>query len=304
MTSFQEPLQEPAFPDRAAADHLASGVLYRIRPTRGLASLNLGDLWVYRELIFFMTWRDIMVRYKQTVLGVSWAILQPVLQMVVFTLLFNRVAGLSSDGLPYPLFNFSALLPWIMFEKAVNEAGRSLVTNRNMLTKVYFPRMIIPLASVLASLVDFLLSFGVLVGLMLYYHFQPTANYKIALTPAIWTLPFFLLLSMTTAFGVSLWLSALNVLYRDVGYIIPVLSRIWFFITPIVYSTREVTGIWGLIYAFNPLVGVVDGFRWALLGSGNAPGPTLVISTIVSLIILVSGLFYFRSMERTFADEI
>jgi lipopolysaccharide transport system permease protein len=275
-----------------------------IRPTRGLASLNLRDLWVYRELVFFMTWRDLKVRYKQTLLGAAWAILQPVMLMVVFTLLFERVAGLSSEGLPYPLFNFAALLPWNMFAHALSTAGNSLVANRNMLTKIYFPRMILPLASVLASMVDFLIAFSVLVGMMVYYHLQPPANFHITLTPALLALPLLVLLSLVTAFGVSLWLSALNVMYRDVGYLIPFLTQLWFFITPVVYSSGVVSGHWRLIYALNPMVGVVNGFRWALLGTQTAPGPMMAVSVGVALLILVSGLFYFRRMERVFADEI
>ena len=273
-----------------------------IRPTRGLAALNLRDLWVYRELIVFMTWRDLIVRYKQTVLGVSWAILQPLLQMAVFTLLFGEVAKLPSEGVPYPIFTFTALLPWGMFSKALNDAGRSLVNNRNMLTKVYFPRLVIPLASVLAGVVDFLIAFGVLVVMMVYYHF--TGQYHVVLTPAIWTLPLFLLLALVTALGMSLWLSALNVLYRDVGHILPFLTQFWQFITPVAYSATLVPPRWQLAYAINPMVGVVEGFRWALLGSASAPGPMLAVSVVVSLALLVSGVLYFRNMERTFADEI
>jgi len=275
-----------------------------IHPTRGLASLNLRDLWVYRELVFFMTWRDLKVRYKQTLLGAAWAILQPVMLMIVFTLLFQRVAGLTSEGKPYPLFSFAALLPWNMFAHALNTAGQSLVANRNMLTKIYFPRMILPLASVLASVVDFLIAFSVLVAMMVYYHLQPTSGFHISITPALLTLPLLVLLSLITALGVSLWLSALNVLYRDVGYLIPFLTQLWFFITPVVYSSDVVSGHWRLIYALNPMVGVVNGFRWALLGTQTAPGPMMVVSVFVALLILVSGLFYFRRMERVFADEI
>ncbi len=274
-----------------------------IRPTRGLAALNLRDLWVYRELIYFMTWRDLLVRYKQTVLGILWAVLQPVLQMVVFTLLFNKMAGLSAEGFPYPIFNFTAVLPWNLFAHALNVAGRSLVTNRNMLTKIYFPRVIIPLASILASVVDFLIGSVVLVALMIYYHLQPTAHYTIQITPAMLTLPLFFLLAFVSTLGVSLWLSALNVIYRDVGHVIPFLTQIWMFITPVVYSSREVSAQWRVIYALNPMVGVVDGFRWAILGT-QPPGDTVWVSAIVALVVLITGLFYFRRMERGFADEI
>jgi len=276
-----------------------------LRPTRGLASLNLRDLWIYRELIYFMTWRDLKVRYKQTVLGATWVVLQPLLQTVIFTLLFHRAAGFAADnGAPYPIFSFAALLPWNMFAHALSTAGLSLVNNRNMLTKVYFPRLIIPLSPILASLVDFLIAFGVLIGMMLYYHFDPSASYNIHITSALLTLPLFLLLALITSLGVSLWLSALNVLYRDVGHVIPFLMQIWFFITPIVYSSRAVSAKWQIVYALNPMVGVVNGFRWALIGTNTAPGPMLAASVGVALLILVGGLFYFRNMERTFADEI
>ena len=276
-----------------------------LRPTRGLAALNLRDLWIYRELIYFMTWRDLKVRYKQTVLGATWVVLQPLMQTLIFTLLFHRAAGFKADsGAPYPIFSFAALLPWNMFTHALSTASQSLVNNRNMLTKVYFPRMIIPLSPILASLVDFVIAFGVLVCMMLYYHFDPNAGYNIHLTPALLTLPLFLLLALTTTLGVGLWLSALNVMYRDVGHIIPFLTQIWFFITPIVYSIQEVSAKWQIVYALNPMVGVVNGFRWALIGTGTAPGPMLAASTAVALLILVSGLIYFRNMERSFADEV
>jgi lipopolysaccharide transport system permease protein len=276
-----------------------------IRPTRGLAALNLRDLWVYRELVYFMTWRDLKVRYKQTVLGASWVVLQPLLQTLIFTLLFHQAAGFTADSnVPYPIFSFTALLPWNMFAHALTTAGHSLVNNRNMLTKVYFPRLIIPLASVIASVADFLIAFVVLGGMMVYYHLSPSATYQINLTPALITLPLFLLLAFVTALGVSLWLSALNVMYRDVGHMIPFLTQIWFFITPIVYSSRVVTAKWQVLYALNPMVGVVNGFRWALLGTHTAPDLTVAVSTVVALLVLVGGLFYFRHMERTFADEI
>jgi len=274
-----------------------------IRPTRGLAALNLRDLWLYRELIYFMTWRDLLVRYKQTVLGVSWAVLQPVLQMVVFDLLFNRMAGLSAEGFPYPIFNFTALLPWNMFAHALNVASRSLVSNRNMLTKIYFPRVIIPLSSIIASVVDFLIGSVVLVGLMIYYHLQPTAHYRIEITPALLWLPAFFLLAFISTLGVSLWLSALNVVYRDVGHVIPFLTQIWLFITPVVYSSREISASWRVIYALNPMVGVVDGFRWAILGT-QAPDGSVWVSVMAAVAVLLSGMVYFRRMERTFADEI
>lgn len=275
-----------------------------LQPTRGLASLNLKDVWVYRELVFFLVWRDLTVRFKQTLLGATWAILQPVVQMVIFTLLFSGVAKLSSDGLPYPIFNYAALLPWGLFAKALGDAGRSLVTNRSMITKVYFPRLVIPVSSVISGLVDFAIAFAVFIGIITYYHFNSTANFDFHFTTALLTLPIFLLLAMVTSLGVSLWLSAMNVMYRDVGYVIPFLTQVWFFITPIVYSATEIKGPWQLIYAINPMTGVVEGFRWALFGTEYTHLSMLAISSAVSIIILISGLFYFRSMERSFADEI
>ncbi len=275
-----------------------------LRPQRGLASLNLRDLWIFRELIYFMTLREIQVRYKQTLLGAAWAVLQPVLQMVVFSMLFGGIAKISSDGLPYPLFNFTALLPWGLFSRALSDAGRSLVANRNMITKVYFPRVVIPLSSVLSGLVDFFIAFLVLLGIMAYYHFQPGSNFHFVFSPALLALPFLLLLTLVTALGVSLWFSAMNVLYRDVGYVLPFITQIWFFITPIVYSSREVTGNLRLLYMLNPMTGVIEGFRWALLGSQFSAAGWLLVSSLVSLVILVTGWVYFRQMERTFADEI
>jgi lipopolysaccharide transport system permease protein len=267
-----------------------------LRPSRGWGALNLRDLWNYRELIYFLTWRDLKVRYKQTALGAAWAILQPVLSMVVFSVFFGGLLNVSSEGVPYPIFSYTALLPWGVFSKALTDAGRSLVTNRAMITKVYFPRLVIPLSSVLAGVVDFLIAFVVLLGMMWYFQMAPTSG--------IWTLPLLLLLALVTALGVGLWLSALNVLYRDIGYIIPFLTQLWFYITPIVYSSSEVPEEWRLVYALNPLVGVVEGFRWALLGTGDAPGPMVAVSAVIAILLLVTGLFYFRRMERTFADMV
>ena len=267
-----------------------------LKPTRGWAALNLGELWLYRELIYFMTWRDLKVRYKQTVLGAAWAILQPFLSMVVFSVFFGRWLGVPSGDVPYPIFSYTALLPWGLFSKAIADAGRSLVTNRAMITKVYFPRLTIPLASVLAGIVDFSIAFVVLLGMMWYYHIQITSN--------IWTLPFFLLLTLITSLGVGLWLSAMNVFYRDIGYIIPFLTQIWFYLSPIVYATSTVPEKWQPIYALNPMVGVIDGLRWALLGQEPSPGPLLIISSAMAVVMLVSGVIYFRRVERTFADMV
>jgi len=243
-----------------------------------------------------MTWRDLKVRYKQTLLGASWAVLQPFLTMVVFSIFFGELAKVPSDNIPYPIFSYTALLPWTLFSKALTDASKSLVSSSHMITKVYFPRIILPLASILAGVVDFLVAFIVLIGMMVYYGITPTTN--------IWTLPFFLLLALVTALGVGLWLSALNVLYRDINYATHFITQFWMFITPIAYSSSMIPEQWKLIYALNPMAGVVNGFRWALLGVGDAPGLTLVVSVCVAILLLISGLFYFRRMERLFADMV
>jgi len=268
-----------------------------IKPTTGLAALNLGDLWRYRELIVFMIWRDIKVRYKQTMLGALWAIIQPLMTMLVFNFLFGSVAKVPTDGIPYPIFSFTALLPWGLFTTALNTASRSLTSNHNMITKTYFPRLVLPMASVLGGLLDFAIAFVILLVMMVYYNIVPTWN-------ALWALPLFLLLSIITALGVALWLSAINVQYRDVGYALPFITQFWLFITPVAYSSKVISEKWQLLYALNPMAGVVNGFRWALLGAGNGPDLLVAISTGISLIILFTGLIYFRNMERTFADTI
>jgi lipopolysaccharide transport system permease protein len=268
-----------------------------LKPPRGWVALNLKDLWRYRELVYFMTWRDLKVRYKQTLLGASWAVLRPFLTMVVFSIFFGNLAKVPSDGLPYPIFAFTALLPWELFVTALSVSSRSLVVNSNMITKVYFPRIILPLSSILAGLVDFAIALLVLAGMMVYYGVRPG--------PALWTLPLFLLLLLVTAIGVGLWLSSLNVLYRDIGYITPFLTQFWMFITPIAYPASMVPAKWRLLFALNPMTGVVDGFRWALLDNqASAPGSMLVVSCLIAVALLVSGLFYFRRMERQFADMI
>jgi lipopolysaccharide transport system permease protein len=273
-----------------------------IRPSRGWSALNLGELWRYRELIGFLTWRDLKVRYKQTLLGASWAILQPVLSMVVFTLIFGNL-GRMAEGLeiPYPIFAYVALLPWGLFSKALSDAGRSLVMNRNMITKIYFPRLAIPLSSVFSGLVDFLIQFAVLILLMWFY------RDSISPTAAVWTLPLFILIALVTALGVGLWLSALNVIYRDVGYTLPFLTQLWFFVTPIVYPLSTAVNRypdWEWLFALNPMTGVVEGFRWALLGLETPNFGLMGLSSAIALVIFVSGLFYFRRMERTFADTV
>ncbi|HEY4718010.1 MAG TPA: ABC transporter permease [Anaerolineales bacterium] len=271
-----------------------------IKPQRGLVGLDLGELFRFRELIFFLTWRDILVRYKQTLLGGTWAVIQPLLQMFIFNVLFGDIAGLSSGGIPRPLFTYAALLPWNLFSTAIGEAGRSLVTNRNMITKVYFPRVVVPLSSVLSGVVDFAVAFVVLAGMMLYYGVMPTSG--------ILGLPFFLLLSLVTALGVGLWLAALNVHYRDVRHIIPFLTQFWMLATPIAYEANEIFDRlpqgFEWLYALNPMVGVVEGFRHALVGTPIYSTGLLWVSLITSFVLLVSGLIYFRRMERTFADVV
>jgi lipopolysaccharide transport system permease protein len=267
-----------------------------IRPPQGWVSLNLRDLWEYRELLYFLTWRDIKVRYKQTALGAAWAIIQPFMTMVVFSLFFGRLAGMASNGLPYPIFAYCALLPWNYFAGALDRAGNSLVGSANLITKVYFPRAVIPLSAVLAGLLDFGIAFLVLIGMMLFYGIVPTA--------AILTLPLFLLLAMLTALGVGLWLSALNVQYRDVRYALPFLVQFWLFASPVAYPASLVPEPWRVLYGLNPMAGVVEGFRWALLGQAATPGPLLAVSVVMACVLLASGLFYFQKMEETFADVV
>ncbi len=266
-----------------------------LESSSGSISLGLRELWEYHELLYFFVWRDIKVRYKQTVLGFLWAIIQPFLTMVVFSLFFGRLAGISSDGIPYPIFTYTALLPWIFFANGLNQASKNLVGNANLITKIYFPRLIIPFSSIISGLLDFAIAFTVLLGMMLFYEIRPSA--------AIIWLPLFLLLALVTSLGVSLWLSAMNVRYRDIGYIVPFLIQIWLFSTPVAYPSSLLSEPWRTLYAINPMVGVVEGFRWALLGN-NPPGLMLGVSTIVSIFLLISGLYYFKRMERTFADTI
>lgn len=268
----------------------------RIEPSSGWAPIKLAELWEYRELLYFLTWRDIKVRYKQTALGAAWAILQPVLTMAVFSLFFGRLAKVPSDGIPYPIFSFAALVPWTFFANGLNQSSNSLVMSANLIKKVFFPRLTIPLATVLAGLVDFVLALGVLFLMMAGYGVRPG-------WPVL-TLPFFLLLAVMTSLGVGLWLAALNVEYRDVRYVVPFLTQFWMFATPIAYPSSLLPEPWRVVYGLNPMVGVVEGFRWALLGTQTSLGPTLLASAIAATVLLVSGAFYFRRMERTFADVV
>lgn len=266
----------------------------RREPSRGWAWPKLRELWEFRELLFFFAWRDIKVRYRQTVMGVLWAIIQPFFTMVIFSLFFGRLANIPSDGVPYPVFSFAALVPWTFFANALAQASNSLVVNANMVKKIYFPRLALPIATVLAGVIDLALAFVVLLGIMLYYGLVPTVN-------VIW-LPFFALLALVTSIGVSLWLSAMNVQFRDVRYTIPFLTQAWLFVTPIAYPSSLLHEPWRTLYGLNPMAGVVEGFRWALLGTDTAPGKMIIVSTLVALTLFISGAFYFRRMEQSFAD--
>jgi homopolymeric O-antigen transport system permease protein len=265
-----------------------------IEPPKGWASIGLRELWDYRELLYFLTLRDVKVRYKQTALGAAWAIIQPLFMMLVFSLFFGRLAKVPSDGIPYPIFAFCALLPWQLFANALTESSNSLVGNQNLITKVYFPRLVVPISAVLGGLVDFAIAFVILLLMMTYYHIVPAW--------AIVTLPGFLLLAIMTALGVGLWLSALNVQYRDVRYTINFVIQFWLFATPVAYPSSIVPARWRALYGLNPMAGVVEGFRWALLGKADPPGALLWVSVAVVIALLIGGLYYFRRMEAQFAD--
>jgi lipopolysaccharide transport system permease protein len=267
-----------------------------VKPSKGWISLKLDELWEYRELLYFLTWRDVKVRYKQTVLGAAWAIIQPFFTMVVFSLFFGKLAKMPSDGMPYPIFAYAALVPWMFFASGLNNSSNSLLGSASLIKKVYFPRLLVPISSIIPGLFDFFLAFAVLVGMMFFYRIWPTVN-------IIW-LPFLLLLAFITALGVGLWLSALNVQFRDVRYTVPFLTQFWLFASPIAYPSSLLSEPWRTLYGINPMVGVVEGFRWALLGTDTAPGPIVIVSSVVTLMLLVSGAFYFRRMEKTFADVV
>jgi lipopolysaccharide transport system permease protein len=268
----------------------------RIQPSAGWTSLGLRELWAYRELLYFLTWRDIKVRYKQTALGAAWAVIQPFFTMVVFSLFFGRLAQIGSDGVPYPIFSYTALVPWTFFANGLGGSTNSLVGSANLIKKVYFPRLAIPLATVLSEAVDFAIAFVVLLAMMLYFGITPTAN-------VVW-LPLLVLLTVATSLGVGLWLSALNVQFRDVRYVVPFITQFWMFASPIAYPSSLLSEKWRTVYALNPMVGVVEGFRWALLGTQTAPGPMILVSSAMALAMLVGGAFYFRRMEKRFADVV
>jgi len=277
-------------------DESLNASVIRIRPVSGGVRLNLGDLWEYRELLYFLVWRDLKVRYKQTVLGAAWAIIQPLLLMLVFTVFFGRLIGVPSEGLPYSIFAYTALLPWQLFARALSDASVSLVANERVITKVYFPRLLVPAAAVISSLVDFAIAFVLLLGMMLFYGVYPGL--------AIIALPVFILLVLIAALGVGFWLSALNAIYRDVRYTLPFLTQLWMFATPVVYPSSLVPREWWFLYSLNPMVGVVEGFRWSLLGKAAPSETMLVVSAAAVLFIFGAGIVYFGRMEQTLADVI
>jgi lipopolysaccharide transport system permease protein len=289
MTTAQPaPFSAPATP--AAPHHM------HLQPSKGWISLGLGELWEYRELLYFLIWRDIKVRYKQTVLGAGWAIIQPMFTMLVFSLFFGKLAKVPSDGIPYPLFSYTALVPWTFFAQGLSQSSDSLVGSANLIKKIYFPRLAIPIGTVCAGMVDFALAFSVLLVLGFWYGVHPTRH-------ILW-LPLFVVLALMTALGVGLWLSAFNVKYRDVKYVVPFFTQVWMFMTPIAYPSSLLSGKWRVIYGLNPMAGVVEAFRWALLGSNTAPSAMIGISCGAAVVLLVSGAYYFRRMEKTFADVV
>ncbi|MBI4283910.1 MAG: ABC transporter permease [Chloroflexi bacterium] len=266
-----------------------------IRPPRSWVPINLKDLWVYRELLYFLTWREIKVRYKQTVLGFAWAILQPLFLMIVFTLFFGNLARIPSEGIPYPLFSYAALLPWTLFAEGITRSSNSLIQDRNLVQKIYFPRLVMPLSGILSPAVDFAIAFTILIALMFYFGYSPTVK--------VLLLPVFILLALLTSLGVGLWLSAINVKYRDVRYVIPFLTQLWLFASPVVYSSSLLPEKYQIIYGLNPMAGVIEGFRWTLLDT-EPPGSLIAISVSIVVVMLITGAFYFRHSEKTFADVI
>jgi lipopolysaccharide transport system permease protein len=269
----------------------------RIRPSNGWAALGIRELWEYRELLYFFIWRDIKVRYKQTALGIAWAFIQPLVTMLLFSIFFGRLARVPSDGIPYALFSYTALVPWMLFANGLTQASNSLLANTRLITKVFFPRLTIPIAAVLAAVVDFFLNSFTLLGMAIYFRATPTLA-------GLLCAPIFVAIALLTALGVGFWFSALNVRYRDVQYALPFAAQCWMFATPIAYPSSLLPTHWKAIYAINPMAGVVEGFRWALLGTGPAPGAILFISTAAAIVVFVTGALYFRRMEKSFADII
>jgi lipopolysaccharide transport system permease protein len=270
--------------------------LLRITPPGGWWDIPFGEVWKYRELLYFFVWRDIKIRYKQTAIGAAWAILQPLLSMIVFSLFFGALAHIPSQGLPYPIFYYSALLPWMYFAGALQNATNTIVENQRIITKVYFPRLVLPMAATISGLVDFAVGFVVFVGFLIYYRIHPT--------PALLLLPAFLLLATLTALGVGLWLSALNAIYRDVRYVMPFFVQFWLFASPVAYPSSLVPAKWRWLYGLNPMAGVIEGFRWAATGHGQPPGPLLLASVGVVLMLLLGGLLFFQKMQSTIADVV
>lgn len=284
-----------AAPSAASAQHAAPPIV-RIEPPRGWFDLRLAELWAYRELLYFFVWRDVKVRYKQTAIGVSWVVLQPLLTMGVFTLFFGRLAKLPSDGLPYPVFYFTALVPWTYFATALQACTNIVVDNQRVITKVFFPRLVLPASAVVSGLVDFCIGFVVMCMVVAIYGIRPGAA-------ALW-LPALLLLAVLTVLGVGLWMSALNALYRDVRYVVPFLIQFWMFASPVAYPSSLVPARWRWLYGLNPMAGVIDGFRWSLTGHGQPPGPLLLASAAAVVLVLIGGLFFFQRMEGAVADRV
>ena len=275
-------------------------VVIKIRPSAPIYALELDQIWEYRELLFFLIWRDVKVLYKQTLIGATWAIIQPVMTMVIFTIVFSRFAKVSSEGFPYPVFAYTALLPWQFFANSVNRSGQSLVSSSNLISKIYFPRLIIPISAAIAPIVDFSIAFVILIGMMFFYSIQPTWH--------LLTLPLFLFLAFLTALGVGLWASAMHVRYRDIGYAMPFVVQLWMYGSPVAYSmstvTQNLSPFWQWVYSLNPIVAVVEGFRWALLGTSFPPVSSVITSIAMVLVLLVSGLVFFKHTESSFADVI
>ena len=280
-------------PSRIGHKDFAQASAVMISPQRGIAALRLGDIWAYRELLYFLAWRDIKVRYKQTMLGVAWAVIQPFFTMVVFSVFFGKLGKMPSEGLPYPIFTFVALLPWQLFAYSMTYSSQSLVAEARLITKVYFPRLIIPISSILAGLVDFVIAFGLLLILMFYYHIIPTLN--------VVFLPALMLMAVFSALAIGLWLSALNIKYRDVRYTMPFLLQVWLFLSPVAYPSSMIPVKWQWLYGLNPMAGVIEGFRWALLNS-SPPMGTIFVSLCLTAGLFIGGLYYFRSTEKFFAD--